>query len=58
LTLLERSDSTQRGAVTAAACGYADQAHFIRDFKALAGCAPTEHLLRQAVLTGFFVDRR
>ena len=58
VSLLERSDSSQRGAVTAAACGYADQAHFIRDFKALAGCAPTEHLLRQAVLTGFFVDRR
>jgi AraC-like DNA-binding protein len=53
--LLEASDSSQRGTLTAAACGYADQAHFIRDFKDLAGCAPTEHLLKQAVLTGFFI---
>ena len=57
LQLLEGTESTQRGTMTAAACGYADQAHFIRDFRDLAGCAPTAHLLRQAELTRFFIDR-
>jgi AraC-like DNA-binding protein len=42
------------GAVTASVCGYADQAHFIRDFRDLAGCAPTQHLMTKGVLTGFF----
>ena len=43
------------GAATAASCGYADQPHFIREFRQLAGCAPTEHLVRQGELTGFFI---
>lgn len=57
---LEGEDDAGRpgGAITAAACGYADQAHFIRDFKDLAGCPPTAHLLREAVLTGFFIHGR
>jgi AraC-like DNA-binding protein len=42
------------GALAAHACGYADQAHFIRDFRELAGCSPGVHLLERAELTGFF----
>ena len=54
LRLLDRNDSPRGGTETAAACGYADQAHFIRDFRMLAGCSPGEHLLMQGELTGFF----
>ena len=57
LKLLE-SEATHTGARTAAECGYADQAHFARDFRTLAGCAPSEHLLRRAELTGFFILSR
>jgi AraC-like DNA-binding protein len=53
LRLLETRRSPG-GAATAADCGYADQAHFIRDFRLLAGCSPGEHMLRQGELTGFF----
>lgn len=41
---------------TAIECGYADQPHFIRDFTELAGCAPGEHLVRHAQLSGFFTS--
>lgn len=54
LRMLEDSDSDSRGTHTAATCGYADQAHFIRDFRDLAGCPPGEHLLKQGELTGVF----
>jgi AraC-like DNA-binding protein len=52
------SDTRRPGTDTAAACGYADQAHFVRDFSRLAGCSPGEHLLRHGELTGFFIERR
>ena len=54
LRVLETLDSPQRGTATAALCGYADQAHFIRDFREMAGCPPGAHVLRQAELSGFF----
>lgn len=57
LRILEESDSPARGTHTAATCGYADQAHFVRDFRDLAGCPPGEHLLRQGELTGVFTSR-
>jgi transcriptional regulator GlxA family with amidase domain len=48
-------ESPPSGADTALACGYADQSHFIRDFRSIAGCSPGEHLLQQGELTGFFI---
>ena len=44
-----------RGAATALDCGYADQSHFIRDFRRLTGCSPSAHAISDAQLTGFFV---
>ena len=46
------------GAATAAQFGYADQSHFIREFRDLAGCTPSEYLLQQAALTGFFITNQ
>lgn len=57
LSLLDRIDLPERGIRTAAECGYSDQAHFIRDFRELAGCPPGEHLLRRCELTGFFTHQ-
>ena len=56
--LLEAMKDAPRGSRTAHASGYADQAHFIRDFREFAGCAPGEHLLRRAQLTGIFTGAR
>lgn len=55
LGALQSGAAAGGGAATAAQFGYADQPHFIRDFRALAGCTPSHHLLQQAALTGFFI---
>lgn len=57
LRVLERAGAGQRGTRTAMACGYADQAHFVREFRELAGCPPEAHLLRHAELNGFYAGR-
>lgn len=57
LSVFDQLDEPGRGVRTAVECGYADQAHFIRDFSSLAGCPPGEHLLRRGELTGFFSER-
>jgi AraC-like DNA-binding protein len=55
LQALQTAGGDGSGAATAAAFGYADQPHFIREFRELAGCTPSAHLLQQAALTGFFI---
>ena len=50
----EKPGRRSGGAATALECGYADQPHFIREFTELAGCAPGEHFLRHAQLSGLF----
>jgi AraC-like DNA-binding protein len=55
LRLLDQPDAASGGAHAAAECGFADQAHFTRDFRELAGCPPSQHLLRKAEITGFFI---
>ena len=54
LRVLERSRGPAPGTRTAHHCGYSDQAHFVREFHGLAGCAPGAWLLERAELTGFF----
>jgi len=43
------------GLLAATASGYADQSHFVHDFREFAGSTPTSDLLQRAALTGLFV---
>jgi len=54
LRVLEQTEVPKGSIRAALAGGYADQAHFIREFHELAGCAPGAHLLRNAELNGYF----
>jgi len=54
--VLEGVDGRRTGADTAAMCGYADQAHFVREYRELTGQPPRAHLVQRAQLTGFFMD--
>ncbi len=56
LRMLRTLEAGGRGTQTAIECGYADQAHFVREFRELAGCSPEAHLLRSAELNGFFSE--
>jgi transcriptional regulator GlxA family with amidase domain len=56
LRVLQRVDTKPRGAITAAASGYADQAHFIRECQDVCGHPPGARLLQRGELTGFFMD--
>lgn len=57
LGLIERGDARRQGARTAAECGYADQPHFVRDFRAFTGQSPDAYLLTRAALTGVFTEK-
>jgi AraC-like DNA-binding protein len=43
------------GLTAATSCGYADQSHFVHEFRELAGTTPSSDLLQRAALTGLFI---
>jgi AraC-like DNA-binding protein len=58
LSVLQSGEAAPPGATAALAGGYADQAHFVRDCRELAGYTPGGYLIGRAEMTGLFVDRR
>jgi len=53
----EIGQDTQNWAATAAACGYYDQSHLIRDFRSFSGEAPSALLSQDADLARHFLQR-
>jgi AraC-like DNA-binding protein len=43
------------GLTAATTCGYADQSHFVHEFRELSGATPSSDLLQRAALTGLFI---
>ncbi|CAJ1000764.1 MULTISPECIES: helix-turn-helix domain-containing protein [Brevibacillus] len=55
--LIAKSTGQIQGADLAYQCGYADQAHFVRDFRALAGMSPGHYIRRASMSDLFNTDR-
>ncbi|HKA23237.1 MAG TPA: helix-turn-helix transcriptional regulator [Blastocatellia bacterium] len=52
--LLERGQRKRDWALIATECGYYDQAHFIKEFSAFAGQAPTSYFAGQNAMSDYF----
>lgn len=55
LRMLERSENGRDFVQVALDCGYYDQSHFIKEFKAFAGKSPTSYFAEQNVMTDHFI---